>query len=85
MQDDMQIDGGLDASADLETVLEAWHDATVRLEQTHEALRSEVHRLTSCCRASCVRCRRSVASFQASRMARKSGCSATGRRADARE
>jgi signal transduction histidine kinase len=36
----------LDASADLETVLAAWHGATVRLEQTHEALRSEVQRLT---------------------------------------
>ena len=36
----------LDATADLETVLSAWHDATVRLEQTHEALRSEVRRLT---------------------------------------
>jgi len=32
--------------ADLETVLAAWHTATVRLEQTHEALRAEVHRLT---------------------------------------
>lgn len=37
----------LDRRADLETVLEAWHGATVRLEQTHEALRSEVHRLTN--------------------------------------
>ena len=36
----------LDASADLETVLAAWHGATVRLEQTHEALRAEVRRLT---------------------------------------
>ncbi len=36
----------LDGSADLQTVLEAWHGATVRLEQTHEALRSEVQRLT---------------------------------------
>ncbi|HEV2969630.1 MAG TPA: ATP-binding protein [Pirellulales bacterium] len=36
----------LDASADLETVLAAWHGATVRLEQTHEALRNEVQRLT---------------------------------------
>ncbi len=36
----------LDASADLQTVLAAWHGATVRLEQTHEALRSEVQRLT---------------------------------------
>ncbi|NUQ62427.1 MAG: HAMP domain-containing histidine kinase [Pirellulales bacterium] len=30
----------------LETVLAAWHTATVRLEQTHETLRSEVRRLT---------------------------------------
>ncbi len=36
----------LDASADLETVLAAWHDATVRLEQTHELLQAEVRRLT---------------------------------------
>ena len=36
----------LDGSADLETVLNAWHQATVRLEQTHEALRMEVERLT---------------------------------------
>jgi signal transduction histidine kinase len=34
------------AEADLHSVLEAWHAATVRLEQTHEALRGEVHRLT---------------------------------------
>lgn len=32
--------------ADLETVLAAWHEATVRLEKTHEALREEVRRLT---------------------------------------
>jgi signal transduction histidine kinase len=32
--------------ADLETVLAAWHEATVRLERTHEALREEVRRLT---------------------------------------
>jgi signal transduction histidine kinase len=32
--------------AELQTVLAAWHAATVRLEQTHEALRSEVGRLT---------------------------------------
>jgi signal transduction histidine kinase len=38
--------GVLDAAASLETVLAAWHTATVRLEQTHEALRAEVHRLT---------------------------------------
>jgi signal transduction histidine kinase len=36
----------LDASASLETVLAAWNDATLRLEQTHEALREEVKRLT---------------------------------------
>ena len=32
--------------ADLETVINAWNDATLRLEQTHEALREEVCRLT---------------------------------------
>jgi len=36
----------LDRSADLQTVLAAWHVATVRLERTHEALRAEVRRLT---------------------------------------
>lgn len=36
----------LDHTADLQTVLAAWHGATLRLEQTHEALRAEVHRLT---------------------------------------
>lgn len=36
----------LDRSADLETVLAAWHAATVRLERTHESLRAEVQRLT---------------------------------------
>ncbi len=36
----------LDANADLHTVLAAWHGATLRLEQTHEALRQEVRRLT---------------------------------------
>lgn len=36
----------LDHRADLATVLSAWHGATVRLEQTHEALRMEVCRLT---------------------------------------
>jgi signal transduction histidine kinase len=30
----------------LEAVLAAWHDATVRLEQTHSALRTQVTRLT---------------------------------------
>jgi signal transduction histidine kinase len=33
-------------AADLTTVLAAWNTATVRLQETHEALRSEVHRLT---------------------------------------
>lgn len=37
---------GRDHKADLETVLAAWHGATVRLEHTHEALRGEVQRLT---------------------------------------
>jgi len=32
--------------ADLVAVLDAWQDATARLEQTHEALRMEVRRLT---------------------------------------
>ena len=32
--------------ADLETVLAAWQNATLRLEQTHEALRAEVRRLS---------------------------------------
>ena len=36
----------LDANSDLQTVLQAWHGATLRLEQTHEALRQEVCRLT---------------------------------------
>jgi signal transduction histidine kinase len=36
----------LDARADLETVLTAWHTATLRLEQTHAALSEEVRRLT---------------------------------------
>lgn len=36
----------LDANADLGTVLAAWNDATDRLQQTHEALRAEVRRLT---------------------------------------
>jgi signal transduction histidine kinase len=36
----------LEGSADLGTVLTAWHEATLRLEQTHLALQSEVRRLT---------------------------------------
>jgi len=35
-----------DGNSDLEAVLAAWHDATVRLEGTHNALRAEVRRLT---------------------------------------
>jgi signal transduction histidine kinase len=34
-----------DRNADLETVLSAWHDATLRLERTHETLCAEVARL----------------------------------------
>jgi signal transduction histidine kinase len=33
-------------NADLETVLAAWHTATLRLERTHEILRAEVQHLT---------------------------------------
>ena len=35
-----------EAGASLETVLGAWHAATLRLEQTHQVLREEVCRLT---------------------------------------
>jgi signal transduction histidine kinase len=35
-----------EGAADLTTVLAAWNTATVRLQETHEALRSEVRRLT---------------------------------------
>jgi len=38
--------GTLDTGCDLQTILAAWHTATVQLEQTHEALRAEVRRLT---------------------------------------
>jgi signal transduction histidine kinase len=37
----------LGPDANLETVLAAWHGATLRLEQTHEALCDEVRRLTA--------------------------------------
>ncbi|REK22073.1 MAG: sensor histidine kinase [Planctomycetota bacterium] len=37
---------GLSTNSDLETVLAAWHEATLRLEQTHEILQSEVRRLS---------------------------------------
>jgi signal transduction histidine kinase len=36
-----------DGTADLESVLAAWHGATVRLERTHKTLREEVARLTT--------------------------------------
>jgi signal transduction histidine kinase len=36
----------IERAADLKTVLAAWNTATVRLQQTHEALRAEVRRLT---------------------------------------
>lgn len=36
----------LDRPVDLQAILSAWQGATARLEQTHEALRSEVRRLT---------------------------------------
>jgi signal transduction histidine kinase len=35
-----------DGNDDLQTVLAAWHTATLRLEQTHEVLRDEVRRLS---------------------------------------
>lgn len=40
------LESVLSPESDLETVLAAWHGATLRLEQTHEALRCEVQRLT---------------------------------------
>ena len=39
--------GELSQDASLEAVLAAWHDATVRLQQTHEVLQGEVGRLTN--------------------------------------
>jgi len=40
--------GGLELgpNSELETILNAWHEATERLQRTHEALRSEVARLS---------------------------------------
>ena len=35
------------AESELEVVLAAWHEATARLQKTHESLRDEVRRLTS--------------------------------------
>jgi signal transduction histidine kinase len=47
MSDEIRtIDSAPAPRADLEAVLLAWNNATVRLEQTHEALREEVSRLT---------------------------------------
>ena len=46
-QSDAGSTTALDESANLETVLAAWHQATVRLEKTHETLRGEVRRLTA--------------------------------------
>ena len=37
----------LDGTSSLETVLDAWHTATHRLQKTHETLRCEVERLTN--------------------------------------
>lgn len=37
----------LDANADLQTLLDAWHSATLRLERTHGTLQEEVARLTN--------------------------------------
>jgi signal transduction histidine kinase len=39
--------GSKHVQADLEAVLAAWHSATLRLEQTHNALSAEVRRLTA--------------------------------------
>lgn len=36
----------LTADSSLEAVLEAWHDATLRLQETHETLQAEVSRLS---------------------------------------
>src|ERR1051325_8905344 len=48
MADQATFDKPLSAAdrTDLQAGLAAWHVATVRLEQTHEALRCEVRRLT---------------------------------------
>jgi len=41
------MDPQIDESADLEELLAAWHTATLRLEQTHATLQSEVSRLSN--------------------------------------
>ena len=44
---DLELDSqGLDVDCSLNEVLAAWHEATLRLERTHEALQGEVGRLT---------------------------------------
>jgi signal transduction histidine kinase len=45
-EDDFPDPMSLDHTADLQTVLAAWHGATVRLEHTHHALADEVRRLS---------------------------------------
>jgi signal transduction histidine kinase len=42
----MMVSGSPAGDAELQAVLAAWHSATDRLQQTHEALRREVRRLT---------------------------------------
>ncbi len=42
---DFDSAGELEPGCSLESVLAAWHEATVRLEQTHELLQGEVRRL----------------------------------------
>lgn len=44
--DDLPLSIAPDGAADLKAVLAAWNSATVRLQETHECLRSEVRRLT---------------------------------------
>lgn len=39
------VEAPLEAGCSLETVLAAWHEATVRLQETHELLQGEVRRL----------------------------------------
>jgi signal transduction histidine kinase len=46
LQDRMESQMNTENQTDLETVLSAWHTATLRLEQTHDMLREEVRRLT---------------------------------------
>lgn len=46
MSTSSELDSLIGREPQLEAVLAAWHDATVRLEQTHSALRTQVSRLT---------------------------------------